>query len=248
MPVKKKTYLLSEVNNLIIKNNYINDIPSIFINAGNLLNSFNVPGSSTWGVTVDSSGNLISGDFDTNPGTIYIHSGISSTITTSFSSPDGSPKGITVDPNTGNLISIGDTTDKIYVHDGISSTTTNNFSTPSSNPLGLTIDPNTGNLISIDQSTNPGKIYVHSGISSTTTSFDSPGNFPRGLTIDPNGNLISGDNGTNKIYIHDGISSQITSSFDAPDSYPKGLTIDPNTGNLIVVAYDGEYKFYIVKL
>ncbi|GAH78658.1 unnamed protein product, partial [marine sediment metagenome] len=48
--------------------------------------------------------NLISADFDSC--SIYIHSGITSTITTSFSHPDPPPMGLTLDGG-GNLICAG---------------------------------------------------------------------------------------------------------------------------------------------
>jgi hypothetical protein len=64
--------------------------------------------------------------------------------------------------------------------------------------------------------------------------FSPPDLNPRGLTYDTStGNLISGDKGTNNIYIHDGVSSTILSSFASPATLIWGLAYDTSTGNLI---------------
>ena len=163
--------------------------------------------------------NLISADSDTNR--IYIHSGITVTITDSFNGPNGTPDGLTYDGT--NLIS-GDygTGDKIYIHSGITVTITNSFSSPDIRPRGLTYDGT--NLISADSGTN--RIYKHSGITSTITdSFASPSGSPHGLTYD-GANLISADYGTGKVYIHSGITVTITNSFSSPSITPRGLTYD----------------------
>ena len=87
---------------------------------------------SLWKVAVDSNGNLISADANTDSSKIYIHSGISSTITSSSDSSDIYDidlKGIVIDPDTGNLISVDNNKDpsKIYIHDGTSSTIITSF-------------------------------------------------------------------------------------------------------------------------
>jgi len=56
--------------------------------------SFSTPSSLPRDLSLDGSGNLLSEDIGVN--SIYIHSGITSTITTSFSSPDGDPTGLTL--------------------------------------------------------------------------------------------------------------------------------------------------------
>jgi len=80
--------------------------------------------------------NLISCDYDAKK--IYVHSGISATITTSFASPSTYPRGLTLDGV--NLISSDSDADKIYVHSGISATITTSFASPSLEPRGLTYD------------------------------------------------------------------------------------------------------------
>ena len=69
---------------------------------------------------------------------IYVHSGISATITTSFASPYTFPQGLAFDGV--NLISCDSNADKIYVHSGISATITTSFASPSTSPTGLTYD------------------------------------------------------------------------------------------------------------
>ena len=57
------------------------------------------------------------------------------------------------------------------------------------------------------------------------SSFPSPSSSPAGLAYDGT-NLISCDYSTDRIYIHDGVSSTILSSFSSPGQVPYGLTYD----------------------
>jgi len=165
--------------------------------------------------------NLIS--CDTNTDKIYIHDGISSAISSSFSSPGIDPTGLAF--GSPNLISCDANTDKIYIHDGISSTILSSFSSPSSTPTGLSFDGS--NLISCDMDAD--KIYIHDDISSAiSSSFSSPNTKPAGLGFDDS-NLISCYYDAGKIYIHDGISSTILSSFSSPGIGPGGLTTAPTS-------------------
>ena len=172
---------------------------------------------------------LMSVDVSTNVWTIYIHDGISGTITTSFSTPNNQPQDLTIDAN-GNLISMDLIEQSVYIHDGITSTVTTSFSTPNNEPRGMTLD-SSGNLITSDSVED--SIYIHDGITDTiTTSFSSPNGAPKGLTIDAAGNLISADSTEDSIYIHDGITDTITTSFSSPNGTPTGLSID-GSGNLL---------------
>jgi DNA-binding beta-propeller fold protein YncE len=195
--------------------------------------SFASPDTSPVGLTFDSStGNLISCDSGTD--TIYIHSGVSASVSSSFASPSVQPRGLAFDSLTGNLISCDDSTDLIYIHSGVSASISSSFFAPSTYPSGLTFDSSTGNLISCDDGTN--RIYIHSGVSaSISSSFASPGTIPSGLAFDSStGNLISCDReGAGLIYIHSGVSASVLSSFAAPGTEPYGLTFDSSTGNLI---------------
>jgi hypothetical protein len=57
------------------------------------------------------------------------------------------------------------------------------------------------------------------------SSFASPGGYPFGLAFDGT-NLISCDNASDLIYVHDGVSSAILSSFASPGTYPFGLAFE----------------------
>ena len=61
--------------------------------------------------------------------------------------------------------------------------------------------------------------------------------------------LFRADNGTDRIYIHDGISATVLSSFVAPgtgDKIIRGLFVDIDTGNLVSCIYSNDgLKFYI---
>lgn len=79
--------------------------------------------------------NLIS--CDSGSASIYIHSGITSTITTSFSSPKPSPRGLAYDG--ANLISSDTLSFSIYIHSGVTKTITTSFSSPGGQPQGLEV-------------------------------------------------------------------------------------------------------------
>jgi 6-phosphogluconolactonase (cycloisomerase 2 family) len=80
-------------------------------------------------------GNLISCDLGEDK--IYIHDGITSSISSSFSSPATSIFGLAYDGE--NLISTDLTEDKIYIHDGITATVDSSFDSPASDLRGVTI-------------------------------------------------------------------------------------------------------------
>jgi len=75
-----------------------------------IFNSFSSPSTYPHGLTYDGT-NLISCDYNSEK--IYVHSGVSSTITDSFSNPGSSPRGLTYDGT--NLISCDYSSDKIYL-------------------------------------------------------------------------------------------------------------------------------------
>jgi len=175
---------------------------------------------------------------DANYGSIYIHSGITSTVTTSFSSPASAPQGLTFSGGVptrryGNLVSAA--AGKVYIHVGVTSTITTSFNIPSSGEIGITVDTS-GNLISARAGDET--VRIHAGITSTvTTSFSTPGGDVRGITLDASGNLISVDIGTHSVYIHSGITSTITTSFTIAAFYINGLEIT-EAGNLLAADYN----------
>jgi len=112
--------------------------------------------------------NLVSCDL--LAGKIYIHNGISATIISIMSSPDGAGvSGLAFDGT--NLISCNQNANKFNLHDGVSSTILDSFISPATGPTGLIW---TGiNLISCDEFSD--LIYVHDGFSATILdSFASP--------------------------------------------------------------------------
>lgn len=175
---------------------------------------------------------LISGDM--NFSSIYLHAGITSTITTSFSCVVTGvmfPEGLTFDGGvptrrSGNLIISGEATNSVYIHVGVTSTITTSFShvpPPEGGPLDITVDAS-GNLISDDAGTFSG--YIHAGITSTiTTSFTIAAFYIDGIEVSEAGNLIVTDYNLDRIYIHSGITSTVTTSFASPKSFPWPLTI-----------------------
>ena len=166
-------------------------------------------------------GNLWSSGSTSNK--IYQHSGETSTITTSFSSPSTYCSGLVWFDS--DLWSVDTTAVKIYQHSGGTSTITTSFSTPSTAPSGLAFDGT--NIWSSDVGQN--KIYQHSGETSTiTTSFSSPSTYCSGL-VWFDSDLWSIDYGNDAqavIYHHSGGTATITSSFSAPATDAFSITWD----------------------
>jgi len=205
-------------------------LDTIYIHDGvtsTVLLSFSAPGGSDPGQVTgaqglafdDVNGNLIS--VNNRSDTLYIHDGISSTVSTSFSHTDWF--GLTFDG--ANLICVkftppgGDC--KFHIHDGVTSTITTTVGITGGYAVGITFDG--VNLIYCD-SLDDGKIYILDDKSSTViSSFLPPSGDPQGLAFD-GANLISCDAKAGKVYIHDGISSTVTSQFSA-SRY--GLTMVP---------------------
>ena len=145
---------------------------------GAVLSTIVAPETYMTGLTFDGT-NLMSCYAYGTAGMIYKHSGLTSTILTSFSKggKGGGPTGLAWDGS--NLIScVGST---IYKHSGFSSAILTSFSSPARDAFGLTFDG--VNLLSCDKT--GGRIYTHSGISSTIlSSIASPDAVPGGLTFD----------------------------------------------------------------
>ena len=122
-------------------------------------------------------GNILSTDSSSDK--VYKHSGFSTTISDSFSSPSDLPSGVTWDGS--NVLSSESNSDKIYLHSGFTSTISDSFSSPSSGSQGVTWDGT--NVLSSDSDSD--KIYKHAGFTSTVSdSFSSPSSEPRGLADD----------------------------------------------------------------
>ena len=177
-------------------------------------------------------GNVLSTDQDSD--VIYLHSGFTSTISDSFSSPSTQPYGLFWD---GTNVLSGDsgTPDKIYLHSGFTSTISDSFSSPSDLPVGIAWDGT--NILSTDQ--NSDLIYLHSGFTSTISdSFSSPSTGPSGLGWDGT-NVLSGDTASDLIYLHSGFTSTISSSFSSPSTTVRGVADDSWSGSAKAAALTG---------
>lgn len=179
--------------------------------------------------------NLIS--CSSNTSKVYVHSGITSTVTDSFSSPGGSPSGLSMD-GAGNLVFKAFDNATIFVMSGISGTVQTSFSAVGDNSgrgVGLSLTTS-GNLLRNQQSgdTLSGVVYTHSGITATISSSFShsiPGT--NDIAIDFSGNLLLADHDGGVIYKMSGLSATQSASFNAAEiTGPVGLTLDAS-GNLI---------------
>jgi len=133
-----------------------------------VIDSFSHSGSNCLDICYDSStGNLIASDSNN---TIYVYSGLTSTVSSSFSAPEFSGvAGITIDSQTGNLISSNSESDTIYVHSGISDTILSSFDAPSGGILGMDFDSNNNNLLVADITSD--SIIILDGISNTIVEY-----------------------------------------------------------------------------
>ena len=144
-----------------------NTVTSILGTGDFLISTFNSPDANSSGLAFDGT-HMASSDGGVDK--IFIHSGITSTITDSYASPGptGQVLGGLAFDNSGNLISAGGSSpNKIYTHSGNTSTITSSFNYPSGNGVqGLFVD-SSNNLISLDSTEH--KILKHSGITDTIT-------------------------------------------------------------------------------
>jgi len=161
---------------------------------------FATPSTTCTGVAVYN-GNLIS--CDPTEAKIYIHSGITTTVSSSFDAPGtGLPVAVAVD-SSGNLYTVDQpgTGGVIYKHSGITSSTTSNISVGSL-PYDITFDTD-DNLITCRTSS----IIKYEGFSTTVdTTLTAPGSNTFGVAIDGDGNLWSFDSSSNEITKHLGFS------------------------------------------
>lgn len=159
--------------------------------------------------------NLWSTDNTTNK--FYRHSGFTSTILTSFSTPSSGNHGVSSDGT--NLYSSDSNTDKIYKHSGFTSVILDSFSSPGTSPNDVTFFGS--NIYSND---NTGKVYKHSGFSSVIlNSFSTNSN--DGLSYSTV-NLLGTNDALDDVFKHNGFTSTILDSFSAPADNPYGVTFD----------------------
>jgi len=185
--------------------------------------------SFTSGLTFDTDNeNLISATVQSGSRKIFIHAGLTSTVSSSFAAPTNNIGSLAFDSSTGNLLSAedyGGTGNKglLRIHDGVSSTILSSFDLPGENVNGITYDSKNGNLISSGH--NPNKIYIHSGVtSSVSSSFTPPSGSPYGLAFDGTNLASTYSISPYKAYFHDGVTSTIDRTV-AISNNPRGLTI-----------------------
>jgi hypothetical protein len=148
------------------------DRHKIYIHEGTtgiITESFASPADDPTGLTYDGSNLISCDDARGTEGKIFVHNGISATITDSFGATDHI-YGLAFDGT--NLISCDYQEDEIYVHDGISEAITNTLNAPGSYPMALTFGA--GDLICDDYAN--GVIYRLDGVSETIKdSFEASG-------------------------------------------------------------------------
>ena len=192
--------------------------------------------------------NLLSCDPSAGSGSVYLHTGISSSITTTLNNAIFvNVRGIAW--ARGNLLSITDDggAGTIRIHDGFSTTVDDSFATPSANPVGIAYDGT--NIISLDSTT--GTIYVHDGLSDTILiSFASPaGTDSSGISY--NGiNILISDSANNLIYVFDFNSQSVKYSFSGPGTLASGITVtdvgaivSDSTATATIYVYDHSVIF-----
>mgnify|MGYP003147134130 CR=1 FL=1 len=176
--------------------------------------------------------NIVSNDFSTDR--IYVHSGKTSTVINSFSSPAADPKGMAF-VNMRDLV-IATTSGIIWHTSSFSSTILNSFTIPGTATTGLTFDGK--DLISTDSGTK--RVIKYSGVSQTVIdSFSSPSTNPTGLTWDGQ-NVIIGE--SNRIIQLSAFSNTVLNSFSSVSTNLKGLTFD---GKNILSVDSGTARTYI---
>jgi hypothetical protein len=184
-------------------------------------------------------GNLVSSDQDEDR--VYIHSGITDTITSSFQllGGSGNPRGITQDL-LGNLIWTRNG-DKLYINEGMTNTITTSYFMSGSRlgARGLAMKSD-GDMLSggwtISGFGIVEDVLLHSGTTSTAAvQFTIPIDNTEGLDLDGDENLvsISVPSSNSEVLIHSGITDTITSSFTVSGVNGTGIAVE-NNGNLIL--------------
>lgn len=171
--------------------------------------NFASPGGTPQGIAVDVNDNLIS--IDSGSDQIFLHTGITSTITTTIAAPASAPQGCAW--HKGDLYSSDSGTDLIYRHDGFSTTILATVAAPDGGVQDITFVGD--NLVLSGFSTN--MIYVMDGFSATILEqFAEPGSSITGITYD-GVNLITNDDVTDLIYVHEGVSATVQYTFPTPN-------------------------------
>lgn len=187
-------------------------------------------------------GNLIVGDVSGVK--VIKFSGITSTVTDSFSATEATIQATSID-GSGNILTAENNL-TVYIYSGFSNTVSSSFDlTQTTTPAALSIDPS-GNLVVSEHSASS-TIWIHSGVTATvTSSFDADSSNNAGIAFTSDGDMLILSYTTDKIYVHSGSTATINDSFAAPiPGTMRGLTVDYSTGNLISADYEADSKVYI---
>jgi len=173
---------------------------------------------------------------------IYLHSGISSTLTGSFAAPASNIEGITITAS-GNIISCDQSANHIFIHSGISSTITGSFAAPDGQISALCMD-NSNNLLSTDNEED--LFYQHSGISTVILgSYSVPYAQIPGIVVDSSNNLLTSNPEDSYVMTYSGISltaSGTGSIYTTAGVHLRGIIID-NNENLIHMDSDTDFIY-----
>tara|TARA_R110000796_G_scaffold103175_1_gene212320 strand:- start:1202 stop:3013 length:1812 start_codon:yes stop_codon:yes gene_type:complete len=186
------------------------------------LSSFASPAANIIDIGYDeNTGNMVS--IDATTAMIYIHDGISASITTSFASPGPVPSGITVVG--GSIYSMDSNTRKIYVHTGLTATTTSNFSTIDVASRGLSYD-GSDLLTSVDDS--GGRTRKTSLVGANNGALVITLGSVRGICWDGTNMMVSSDNGPQVIKVYDEYSATViyTLTMTQSSNGIRGMTSD----------------------
>ena len=189
--------------------------------SGTTADSFLMPERAIYGHTIDpSTGNLITMELFDNE--YWIHDGLSAAVLQKipYITGIGNCRGIDFDVDNGNLITCDASPEKVYINNGVSGSVLSSFAVPN-DPTAVAWDPFTGNIV---VGISPGDgIYVYTQSGVIVTSFTLNGINTDSMVVDPEtGNLITADNSTGLIQVHDGISATVLSSFASPASDLRG--------------------------
>jgi glutamine cyclotransferase len=194
-------------------------IRNVRADPGDVVNSFDSPGSNPLGLAWD--GTYL-WNVDNHDIKIYKLDPSDGSVIDSFNSPDSAPWGLAWDGNylwnSNHEIGPG----MIYKLDPSDGSVIDSFSAPGSDPCDLTWD---GNYL---WNTDHGTVIIYKldpSDGSVIDSFSAPGFQPYGLTWDGN-YLWNTDHGTGMIYKLDPSDGSVIDSFSAPGSSTMGLTWD----------------------
>jgi len=176
----------------------------------------------------------------------YIYDGLSSTVVTTITGMVGGGtiadfQGMEVD-NDNNFVITSPGGQLVHRFVGLSNITDEQLSM-SYLPRGITWDRTNDRLITADTDNSQVKIRTHNDFTNTISdTFTVSDREYQDIAIDDNDNLMGIDRIIDKIFLHNGITSSISSSFATPAGNGQGLTFDGTN----IISMDGSTdKVYV---